>query len=129
MRRISRFVLLYCFASLLAISVIPLQLHGQAVYGSISGTVTDNNGAVVPNATVTFAGPESTASSSSPSRLPPTSKRRLLSPRGRLHFVQTPFEESALAVIRHQLQRAAVGLRGLLRLPEPPQQIRARGMQ
>ncbi|HEX7962475.1 MAG TPA: carboxypeptidase-like regulatory domain-containing protein, partial [Terriglobales bacterium] len=53
MGRISRLVLLYCFASLLAISVIPLQLHGQAVYGAISGTVTDNNGAVVPNATVT----------------------------------------------------------------------------
>ena len=53
MRRISRFALLYCFASLLAVSVIPLQLHGQAVYGSISGTVTDNNGAVVPNAAVT----------------------------------------------------------------------------
>jgi outer membrane receptor protein involved in Fe transport len=54
MRRVSRFsLLLYCFASLLAISVIPLQLHGQAIYGSISGTVTDNNGAVVPNAAVT----------------------------------------------------------------------------
>jgi outer membrane receptor protein involved in Fe transport len=54
MRRISRFsLLLYCFVSLLAISVIPLQLHGQAVYGSISGTVTDNNGAVVPNAAIT----------------------------------------------------------------------------
>lgn len=53
MRRISRFALLYCFATLLTVSVIPLQLHGQAVYGSISGTVTDNNGAVVPNATVT----------------------------------------------------------------------------
>src|SRR5262249_24206758 len=54
MRRISRFsLLLFCFVSLLAISVIPLQLYGQAVYGSIFGTVTDTTGAVVPNANVT----------------------------------------------------------------------------
>src|SRR5436305_13689999 len=53
MRRISRFVLLFCLASLLTVFVIPLPMHGQAVYGSISGTVTDNNGAVVPNAAVT----------------------------------------------------------------------------
>ncbi|HEY4051731.1 MAG TPA: carboxypeptidase-like regulatory domain-containing protein, partial [Acidobacteriaceae bacterium] len=31
----------------------PLTSHAQAVYGSIFGTVTDNTGAVVPNATVT----------------------------------------------------------------------------
>src|SRR5579883_1248588 len=32
---------------------LPLSSHAQAVYGSIYGTVTDNTGAVVPNATVT----------------------------------------------------------------------------
>jgi Carboxypeptidase regulatory-like domain/TonB dependent receptor len=31
----------------------PLTSHAQAVYGSIFGTVTDNSGAIVPNATIT----------------------------------------------------------------------------
>jgi outer membrane receptor protein involved in Fe transport len=33
---------------------LPFSSHAQAVYGSIYGTVTDNTGAVVPNATVTI---------------------------------------------------------------------------
>ena len=33
-------------------SLVPA-VHAQAVYGSIFGTITDNTGAVVPNATVT----------------------------------------------------------------------------
>ena len=33
--------------------VSPANSQGQAVYGSINGTVTDNTGAVVPNATIT----------------------------------------------------------------------------
>ncbi len=33
--------------------IIPLTAHAQAVYGSLYGTVTDNTGAAIPNATVT----------------------------------------------------------------------------
>jgi outer membrane receptor protein involved in Fe transport len=32
---------------------LPASLHAQAVYGSIFGTVTDNTGAAIPNATIT----------------------------------------------------------------------------
>jgi len=43
-------------AILLAASLLISNLaHAQAVYGSIYGTVTDNTGAVVPNATITVA--------------------------------------------------------------------------
>ena len=47
------------FSSLVAACVVVCALcfcsasHAQAVYGSINGTVTDNTGAVVPNATIT----------------------------------------------------------------------------
>jgi len=33
--------------------IIPVTTHAQAVYGSLYGTVTDNTGAAIPNATVT----------------------------------------------------------------------------
>jgi outer membrane receptor protein involved in Fe transport len=33
--------------------IFPFTAHAQAVYGSINGTVTDNTGAAIPNATVT----------------------------------------------------------------------------
>lgn len=49
MRFVTRIVLLVAAASL---SVFPLNLVGQAVYGSIYGTVADATGAVVPNATL-----------------------------------------------------------------------------
>ena len=49
MRLAARVKLLLSVGFLLALS--PLA-HGQAVYGSIFGTVTDPTGAVVPNATV-----------------------------------------------------------------------------
>src|ERR1700760_3057769 len=39
---------------ILFILILPLTVHAQAVYGSIYGTVTDNTGAAVPNATVTI---------------------------------------------------------------------------
>ncbi len=37
----------------LGLALLPHVSHAQAVFGSINGTVTDNTGAVVPNATVT----------------------------------------------------------------------------
>lgn len=40
--------------ALLAALCFSTALQGQAVYGSINGTVTDNTGAVVPNATITI---------------------------------------------------------------------------
>ncbi len=43
----------FCCAILVALS-FPTLSRGQAVYGSINGTVTDNTGAVVPNATITI---------------------------------------------------------------------------
>ena len=42
--------LLCCFVAIL----LPAVVHGQAVYGSISGNVTDASGAAVPNAKVTI---------------------------------------------------------------------------
>ena len=38
---------------ILGLVCLPNLSHAQAIYGSIFGTVTDNTGAVVPNATVT----------------------------------------------------------------------------
>ena len=40
-----------------AFLVTPVVAHAQAVYGSIYGSVTDNTGAVVPNATITINDP------------------------------------------------------------------------
>src|SRR5678815_3151388 len=42
--------LILCLAVL---ALVPVQSFGQAVYGSINGTVTDSSGAAVPNAKVT----------------------------------------------------------------------------
>ena len=50
MRLATQVKLLLSFSCLLALSPVA---HGQAVYGSIFGTVTDNTGAVIPNAAVT----------------------------------------------------------------------------
>ncbi|HYK36902.1 carboxypeptidase regulatory-like domain-containing protein [Alloacidobacterium sp.] len=44
---------LACGLGAALLAFIPLTSHAQAVYGSIYGTVTDNTGAVIPNATVT----------------------------------------------------------------------------
>ncbi len=44
---------LILFALAMAVTLFPMRIRAQAVYGSISGTVTDPSGAVVPNATVT----------------------------------------------------------------------------
>src|SRR6266478_2923584 len=49
-----RFVTLGLLLSLVCfVSLLPRTAHGQAVYGSIFGTVTDASGAAVPNAKVT----------------------------------------------------------------------------
>ncbi len=40
--------------SLLVVTTITIDTRAQAVYGSISGTVTDAQGAVIPDATVTI---------------------------------------------------------------------------
>src|SRR5579875_3299412 len=53
-RSIRRFTSPSLFVFVLAsIFSIPGSIHAQAVYGSLVGTVTDNTGAVVPNANVT----------------------------------------------------------------------------
>jgi outer membrane receptor protein involved in Fe transport len=44
---------LACGLGAVLFAFIPLSSHAQAVYGSIYGTVTDNTGAIVPNATIT----------------------------------------------------------------------------
>ncbi|MFZ0274930.1 MAG: TonB-dependent receptor [Acidobacteriaceae bacterium] len=49
--RFSRLIVACAAFAALCVSVTTTQ--GQAVYGSINGTVTDNTGAVVPNATIT----------------------------------------------------------------------------
>lgn len=51
MNKLIRSATFSAFAALLLSSAIPS--FGQAVYGSIYGTVTDSTGAVIPNATVT----------------------------------------------------------------------------
>ncbi|WP_044933719.1 TonB-dependent receptor [Pseudacidobacterium ailaaui] len=45
---------LACGLGIALLSLLPFSSHAQAIYGSIYGTVTDNTGAVVPNATVTI---------------------------------------------------------------------------
>ncbi len=40
-------------AAILGLLCLPSLSHAQAIYGSIYGSVTDNTGAVVPNATIT----------------------------------------------------------------------------
>src|ERR1700761_7051762 len=51
----ARQIVLAIFAAMLTASLlIPNIAHAQAVYGSIYGSVTDNTGAVVPNATITI---------------------------------------------------------------------------
>lgn len=50
--RVSRFHALYLCAFLLFL-LLPINSFGQAIYGSLYGTVTDNSGAAIPNASVT----------------------------------------------------------------------------
>jgi len=44
-------------------------------------------------------------------------------------FAQPPLEESALGVVRDQLQRLGIALCGFRRRPEAPQQVGAGGME
>jgi len=44
---------LACGLGAVLFAFVPFSSHAQAVYGSIYGTVTDNTGAIVPNATIT----------------------------------------------------------------------------
>ncbi|MBS1796344.1 MAG: TonB-dependent receptor [Acidobacteria bacterium] len=53
----NRFLILMA-ALVLTLIYFPSELRAQAVYGSVSGTVTDNSGAVVPDATVTITSVE-----------------------------------------------------------------------
>ncbi|MBV9147970.1 MAG: TonB-dependent receptor, partial [Acidobacteria bacterium] len=52
MMKPARIASLLCFACAMML-LLPMQSFGQAVYGSIFGTVTDPTGAVIPNAKVT----------------------------------------------------------------------------
>src|SRR5262249_46306946 len=47
-------ILSLLFGLLIVLGACALEARAQAVYGSISGTVTDSSGAVVPGATVTI---------------------------------------------------------------------------
>jgi Carboxypeptidase regulatory-like domain len=51
-RRLCRLVAQICFLSILALCLVP-SVQGQTIFGTITGTVTDQTGAVVPGATVT----------------------------------------------------------------------------
>lgn len=51
-------LLLLMVVFLFSLAYLPQQTQAQAVYGSISGTVTDSTGAVVPGATVTITSVE-----------------------------------------------------------------------
>ncbi len=51
MTRVSK--ALACGLGALFVLILPFTAHAQAVYGSIYGSVTDNTGAAIPNATVT----------------------------------------------------------------------------
>ena len=55
MSRLRLWVLPLSIAALFSLAVLPaVPAYGQAVYGSLSGTVTDSSGAVLPGATVTI---------------------------------------------------------------------------
>ena len=47
-----------CLSALCLTLMLPVASHAQAVYGSITGTVTDQTGAAIPNATITVTDEE-----------------------------------------------------------------------
>ncbi len=53
LRRLPQFTSVPAICVLILSTVLGTHLHGQAIYGSIVGTITDQSGAVVPNVTVT----------------------------------------------------------------------------
>src|SRR5438034_11378345 len=46
---------LFSVGMVLSLALMPAAVKGQAVYGSIVGTVTDSTGAAVPNAKITIS--------------------------------------------------------------------------